>query len=250
VPERTRILPDGCLDLIWTGRHLLVAGPDPEARWNDSNAGDCYVGLRLFGGLGAAALGVSAAELVGRMVLLADLLPSRDARRISEQVRSAPEAAMQSWVAGRASRLDRTGPRVLAMAAAGLSVAEMTDELGCGARQLHRRCLSLFGYGPRRLGRIVRLQTALGRMSSGTPLAEVAALGGFADQAHLSREVRALAGTTPRSLAAERGEQVDRPAIGIVDDRVAHPPERVPGRQVAFVAGVGELGVGGVDLRG
>src|SRR4051794_24517992 len=109
-PERTRILPDGCLDLIWTGRKLIVAGPDPEARWNDSAAGDRYVGLRLFGGLGATALGVSATELVGRTVALADLLPTAEACRITGQVPSVPEATMQSWVAARASRLDRMGP--------------------------------------------------------------------------------------------------------------------------------------------
>ena len=36
---RSRILPDGCLDLIWDGRELLVAGPDSAARWHDSPAG-------------------------------------------------------------------------------------------------------------------------------------------------------------------------------------------------------------------
>jgi AraC-like DNA-binding protein len=37
----------------------------------------------------------------------------------------------------------------------------------------------------------------------GTPLAAVAAGCGYADQAHLSREVRALVGTTPSDLLRE-----------------------------------------------
>jgi AraC-like DNA-binding protein len=92
------------------------------------------------------------------------------------------------------------------MTTTGLSVADMADELGCSPRQLHRRCLPLFGYGPRRLARIVRMQRALGLLDAGVPPADVAAAGGYADQPHLTREVRSLAGTTPRSLLAERRE--------------------------------------------
>ena len=40
----------------------------------------------------------------------------------------------------------RTGP-------AGAPIAAMADQLGLGARQLHRRCLPLFGYGPKHLAR-------------------------------------------------------------------------------------------------
>src|SRR5262249_31447417 len=32
---RSRIMPDGCLDLVWDGRELFVAGPDTAARWHD-----------------------------------------------------------------------------------------------------------------------------------------------------------------------------------------------------------------------
>ena len=46
----------------------------------------------------------------------------------------------------------------------------------------------------------MRFQRALEEVRCGVPLAQVAAAGGYADQAHLSREVRALAGTTPRGL--------------------------------------------------
>ncbi|PWU53110.1 AraC family transcriptional regulator, partial [Micromonospora globispora] len=61
-------------------------------------------------------------------------------------------------------------------------------EVGLGQRALHRRSLSLFGYGPKTLAR------------AGTPLAEVAARAGYADQAHLTRDVRELAGVPPTRL--------------------------------------------------
>lgn len=76
----------------------------------------------------------------------------------------------------------------------------MADRLGLNARQLHRRYLPVFGYGPWHLSRVLRLQRALG--ARGT-LAEVAHACGYADQAHLSREVRDLTGTTPSRLLRE-----------------------------------------------
>jgi AraC-like DNA-binding protein len=78
----------------------------------------------------------------------------------------------------------------------------MADQLGLSARQLHRRCLPVFGYGPRRLSRILRMTRALDQARAGLPLAEVAAVCGYADQAHLTRELTALAGAPPKSLLA------------------------------------------------
>jgi AraC-like DNA-binding protein len=54
-----------------------------------------------------------------------------------------------------------------------------------------------------RLARVIRFGRALEEIRSGAPLAQVAASCGYADQAHLSREVRALAGTTPMGLLGE-----------------------------------------------
>ena len=66
--------------------------------------------------------------------------------------------------------------------------------LGLSARQLQRRVKGGFGYGPKHLTRVLRLQRALGLARAGTPFAEVSAVTGYADQAHLSRDVRAMAG--------------------------------------------------------
>ncbi|WP_133169220.1 helix-turn-helix domain-containing protein, partial [Streptomyces sp. MH60] len=79
---------------------------------------------------------------------------------------------------------------------AGRPVAATADALGVSARALHRRSLAAFGYGPKTLARVRRLQRALALAREGTPLAETAARTGFADQAHLARDVRELAGAT------------------------------------------------------
>nr|WP_246140853.1 DUF6597 domain-containing transcriptional factor [Micromonospora olivasterospora] len=69
-----RVLPDGCVDLLWSSRHgLLVAGPDRTAHLSTSVPGERWVGLRLPPGTGPAVLGVPAHELRDLRVPLADL---------------------------------------------------------------------------------------------------------------------------------------------------------------------------------
>lgn len=66
--------------------------------------------------------------------------------------------------------------------------------MGLSERQLHRRSLAAFGYGPKTLARVLRFDRALALAQDGVPLAETAALAGYADQPHLAREVKALSG--------------------------------------------------------
>ncbi len=204
-PERMRILPDGCMDLIWDGRRLFVAGPDRRARWHQSLGGTSYVALRFSGGTGPAMLEVPADQLVDLTPGLEELWPADEAMTLAEQVAADPAATLVGWAVERAAsrEVDPLGPRLLGLAAAGTPVAVMADELGLSTRQLDRRCLKAFGYGPRRLTRVLRFGRAMEEARVGAALAQVAAGCGYADQAHLSREVRALAGTTPRGLLTE-----------------------------------------------
>lgn len=207
-PTTSRILPDGCMDLIWDGDRLFVAGPDQAARWHHSPAGASYTGLRFAGGTGPAWLGVPADEVRDQTPDLAQLWARTRTRRLAGNVAADPVAAMQEWVqdAAAEAKPDPIGPAVLRLTRAGASVAAIADRVGFSARQLHRRCLPVFGYGPRRLGRVLRLGTAIDLVRAGKPLAEVASDCGYADQAHLTREMRALAGTTPTGLLRELRE--------------------------------------------
>lgn len=198
------ILPDGCMDLIWDGANLFVAGPDRVARWTDSRAHSPYVGLRFSGGTGPAVLGIPADACTDQSPAIDELWSAGEARRLTEQVAADPAGTLGRLAASwrRTVEIDPFGPRVLAMAGAGWSVASMSDRLGTTARHLHRRSLTTFGYGPRRLARILRFGRAVDRAANGSALAEVAAECGYADQAHLTREFRELAGATPVRLVA------------------------------------------------
>jgi len=204
-PRQRLILPDGCLDLLWNGVRLFVAGPDTTARWHQAHAQASYLAIRFSGGTGPALLGVPADEVSDRVPDLDELWPSGDVRRLAEQVATDPVTALESWMVERAAsrKVDSWGSQVLEMASVGMPVAIMAERLGLSARQLHRRCLPVFGYGPRRLTRIQRMSRALEQARAGAPLAHVAATCRYVDQAHFCREVQALAGTTPARLLQE-----------------------------------------------
>jgi AraC-like DNA-binding protein len=161
-----------------------------------------WVGIRLFPGTAPALLCVPAHELRDRRVELADLWTASEVRRLTGRVNAAPHpaVALEELALERAAPPDRTLRRLVTALAAGRAVAETADELGLGARQLHRRSLSAFGYGPKTLARILRLQRALALARQGVPYADTANRAGYADQAHLSRDVREFTGLTLGAL--------------------------------------------------
>ena len=83
------------------------------------------------------------------------------------------------------------------------SARELARATHLSERQLYRRCTAAFGYGPEFLLRITRIQRflQLARDESRPPrLAGLAIDAGYADQPHLTREVRSIMGTTPAQL--------------------------------------------------
>ncbi|WP_461036314.1 helix-turn-helix domain-containing protein [Streptomyces mayteni] len=200
-----RVLPDGCMDLIWDGARLLVAGPDTRAHLVASAAGARFTGLRFAPGVGPLVYGLPANELTDLRVGLDELWPARSVRWLTERVAGAASAgaALEELAAARLSAAPEPWlARAVAALAAGRGVAETAGELGLSERQLRRRGLAAFGYGPKTLARVLRLQRALGLTDAGTPPATAAALAGYADQAHLAREVRELTGVPLTRLRA------------------------------------------------
>jgi len=89
-----------------------------------------------------------------------------------------------------------------------LSVNALAERFGSHPRALQRRFRDAFGASPRWIVRLARLQLALWYLQRRRHrLVEVARLAGYADAAHLTREVRELVGVTPsRLMAAMRDE--------------------------------------------
>lgn len=196
---RLRVLPDGCMDLICAGDELMVAGPDTAAYVTTGPSGLSYAGIRFAPGTGPALFGVPAYELRDERAPLSDLWPAPQVRELTDYVCTAGDrAAALEVIADRRLRQDRSPDRsitqIVTRLRAQLPVAAIAADAGVSERQLHRRCLTAFGYGPKVLGRILRMNRALAMARAGMPFAAVADEAGYADQAHLARDVRALAG--------------------------------------------------------
>lgn len=164
-------------------------------------------------------LGLPAAELVGRVVDLADLpgsglaeLPERLAEATSwkrrfeilDQVllarattppggeREPPEEVRWAW-----HRLVRAGGAT--------PVGQLAAEIGWSRRYFAERFSREVGLSPKQAARVVRFgrATALLRRLPPGGLAEAAHLCGYFDQAHLSNEWRVLAGCSPTAWIKE-----------------------------------------------
>jgi AraC-like DNA-binding protein len=193
-----RIVPDGCVDIIWGPDGPQVAGPDTGPHLTTLSPGDTYLGIRFRpGGLGDV-LGVPASALRDLRVPLADLpampglTPETMRHAVAVRLRETPEPDRARDAIARALRV-------------GTSVTDVAWDLGLSERQLHRRCLTAFGYGPKTLQRVLRFRRALDLAGSGARLADVAARAGYADQAHMANEVRRLAGVPMRELIRPSG---------------------------------------------
>ena len=84
------------------------------------------------------------------------------------------------------------------------TVEGVARELGISARQLRRNIVANVGLTPKTLQRVMRMQRFLDYASRRGELAAASADAGYADQSHLTREVRALSGLTPARLLADR----------------------------------------------
>jgi AraC-like DNA-binding protein len=191
-----RVLPDGHADvLVYDSGVVEVVGLHDAVALPLLPAGTRLHGVRLRPAAVAAAFGVSASSLRNATVAAADVVGARRARLLAEP------GGIGAWI-----RSVSPDPRTVAAVRllASHSVDDAADLLGLTPRHLRRILLADVGLGPKAFQRVVRLQRFVHAADAGAPLAAAAAEAGYADQSHLTRDVRALAGLTPAALARER----------------------------------------------
>ncbi|WP_308036520.1 helix-turn-helix domain-containing protein [Actinoplanes sp. DH11] len=105
-------------------------------------------------------------------------------------------------------------------------VGAVAAALGVGRRRLESEFRREIGLTPVAVARIARFQRATNSLAAGTELHRVAADTGYADQPHLTREVRAMSGLTPAVLRATL-----RSALGRApDQKHGRAPDQNHGR--------------------
>ena len=206
VPSEQRVVPDACVDLIWSGERLSIAGPDTRARLVALNPGTRIVGVRLRPGAAGAVFGLPASELRDTAPDAADVLGGDRADALLESLLAGtdPHASLlaAACAPGRPDPDPLVRTAVTALDRPQARVAAVAAELGLSARQLQRRVADAVGYGPKMLARVLRFR----RLQSlpPAPLVELALEAGYADQAHMTAEVTELAGIPPVRFLKDR----------------------------------------------
>ena len=208
-PAHQRVTPDGCVDLVWRGAQLEVAGPDTAVFMSRLEPGDVIVGLRFQPGVAGSALALPASELRDRRVSL-EAVWGRRGSELEERLGYGTTALerrrmLESAIMSRRSSMEEPDRLVLAASRRlGLPrsrVGSISRALGTSERQLLRRFRAAVGYGPKTLDRVLRFRRLLASAPTvrrgDESLAGLAAELGYADQAHLTRECVELSGLTP-----------------------------------------------------
>lgn len=218
------------------GRRVALPQPDIEivARFSGAGSVDVHVKgvataarrkllrrgqrsqtLRLRRGASLAVLGVTAGELSGKIVPLEDLWGATDAKRLCEQLAEATDddaraAAFEGAIDGRRKPgMEASSASALALEAAKrlprARVAAVAAALRVSERHLRRCFLETLGTSPKAYARLLRFHEALRVAQALPPMgwAEIAAMTGYYDQAHLIADFRALADASPRALVEE-----------------------------------------------
>ena len=215
--RRMAVVPDGCVDIIWIDGELIVAGPDIVVSVSPITSGPAIVGMRFRPGAARRWLGLPMSEIVGGRVALSEFWGVRAneiARRIGDASSTAERmSALEAALARLAP--DHEPPRpdmafvfnALKTESGGVGLSVILDRLDVSPRTLRRHCQEAFGYGPKTLDRILRFQRflRLARRTEAPRLAGLAFEAGYADQAHLTREVRRLSSFSPAGILAQLG---------------------------------------------
>jgi len=199
-PGVRRVLPDGCMDLIWDGNDVMIAGPDTEAFLYEGRADATLTGLRFAPGAAPTVVGAPADAFLNARVPLDAVWSRADVTRLYDELHEAERVGAVFDALARRADPDLLTRAIAGAARRGDPVATIADGAGMSARQLQRRCRAAFGYGAKTLTRILRMGRALDLARSGAEFARVAADAGYADQAHFTREVKDLTGVAPGQL--------------------------------------------------
>lgn len=231
-----RVFPNGCVELIvnFAAPYRIVGGAADATLLRDATVSglgdtplvveqppfqDCMA-ARLRPAGARALLGRPMVEVVGRNVLLSDLVGSS-----ADELREACAEAgteerlrrFERWLLDRirrpAAESHPTNDAVawmieqLAASHGAVSVERLREETGFSKRRVLSAFRDRVGLTPKRYARVLRFHRALGllqRAPSSIRLVEVAHEARFYDQAHMNTEFRALGGVTPSAFLRAR----------------------------------------------
>jgi AraC-like DNA-binding protein len=189
--------------------HIATGIQTGVVRFRTSGPSGCVV-VRLKPEAAARVIGATIPDLTDANVVLDDIFGAAEIGLLQERLRRAGDcgARISCVEAFLLSRLKHDRPDGLAAHAAyrlrcdpAVPVDELARGLSVSRRHLNRAFQTMYGIGPKRFARIVRIGRLLAaRRQRNLSWADAAYACGYADQAHMINEFTALIGTSPRAF--------------------------------------------------
>src|SRR5215469_4013914 len=208
-----RVLPDACIDIV------LIDDEPPMAfgPWNVPfvarlAVGTSITGARLHPGRASCLLSIPASELLNKAIPIAAVKGTMQNLRLEEVIDRPNGAARRSALAQVLSASVQDFAPVDQAVLAGIRwlshyphgrIKQLSRWIGISERQLHRRFSAAIGYGPKTFQSVLRFQRLLKtacEAGAEQSLADFAASTGYADQAHMTRDVQRFADLRPTEL--------------------------------------------------
>jgi AraC-like DNA-binding protein len=214
--KRQRILPDGCIDVIFTRSSPTadyqgyVVGTMTRPIFEELANHVDYIGIRFAPGGFRHFFEAAPGELTDRIVPLEDLsistaatAPLAEADNIRTQLDVLENDLCRRFdPTARDSAVDRI-VNTIGACDGDVAIAELARRTGWSPRHLHRRFAAAVGVGPKTFCRIIRFKKAhrVLRRSPRPNSLEAALEAGYYDQAHFVHEFNRFYGASPSAVA-------------------------------------------------
>lgn len=230
-PQKQRIIPDGCMEMIFhcggLYRQYISATESivqPRSfvfgqitrNLDIEPTGETDIFAVRFQPYGFNPLAtISLQKMANRAVPLTELFGIEggglEQQILLEQTTEARISLVEEFVRNRLNRPDvidtivRKTVQTMLKLRGNLSVGELSGALQVNRRQLERKCASAIGLSPKQLSRIIRLQAILNQLihNDFQSFTELAQEGEYYDQAHFINDFKDFTGVSPRQFYAE-----------------------------------------------
>jgi AraC-like DNA-binding protein len=182
---------DACWDLVFIrsehGNRALLSGPSSTITPVPYRAGNRNVGIRFH--RGSFLTHVPTTTMVDTTEALP--MPTSESFLLAGEAWAMPTFETADAFVAELERQELLADDPVVMAAL------RGDDAGLTQRSVQRHVSQVTGLTANQIRQIVRARTAAGRLAKGEPILDVAHDLGYADQAHLTRDLRRMTGFTP-----------------------------------------------------
>jgi AraC-like DNA-binding protein len=192
-----RVLPDGCIDIILLNGEARVVGTMTRAIMAGASA-EPIVGARFRPGEAARIVPLAPHELTDLDAPLSAAWGD-DGKVLDDASRTIDvlAGAVRARLARHGEAVDLPIRAAAGVLQHGATVRAAAEHVGMSERNLARRFIARVGIAPKTFGRVMRLRRAVSAIHCGANASRAASIAGYVDQAHFTRDAKALAGVTP-----------------------------------------------------